>query len=87
MASFQFQAHLLPLSLSEAERDDDGVAEKTIGLFNGEFFQSHSASRFLTTQVRDCPGCGTPDWLWNIVRADDRVQGYRSNILLVPLRA
>lgn len=34
---FQFQEDLLPLSLSEAERDDDGVAEKTVGLFKGKF--------------------------------------------------
>ncbi|KAF8576395.1 amino acid transporter [Ramaria rubella] len=35
IAVFQFQADLLPLSLSEVERDDDKVVEKTIGLSNG----------------------------------------------------
>lgn len=33
---FQFQEDLLPLSLSEAERDDGGVAEKTVSLVKGK---------------------------------------------------
>ncbi|KIJ44053.1 hypothetical protein M422DRAFT_67697 [Sphaerobolus stellatus SS14] len=32
---FEFQAELLPLSLSEAERPEEAVVEKTLGLWNG----------------------------------------------------
>ncbi|KAF8495628.1 L-methionine transporter [Gautieria morchelliformis] len=35
IGAFQFQADLLPLSLSEAERDDGNVVEKTVGLYKG----------------------------------------------------
>lgn len=38
IGAFQFQAELLPLSLSEPERDDSTVAEKTVGLYKGEPF-------------------------------------------------
>jgi hypothetical protein len=34
---FHFQNDLLPLSLSEAERPEDGFSEKTVGLYNGDF--------------------------------------------------
>jgi hypothetical protein len=51
IAVFQFQADLLPLSLSEAQRDDDGVAEKTVGLFNGEFLLQPDSIGLL------CPAC------------------------------
>lgn len=34
---FDFQRELLPISLSEAARDGEPVAEKTIGLVNGTF--------------------------------------------------